>query len=78
MSNKRHPFSSPHLSRVLYPSALFSLERDEILPYERFAYCILGLAIEVLHDKGLPEDVTVSFGSDEAPFAPWRINAGSP
>jgi hypothetical protein len=76
MSNKRPPFSSPHLSRVLYPSALFSLERDEILPYERFAYCILGLTIEVLHDKGLAEDVTISFGRNEALFAPWQINAG--
>lgn len=76
MSDKRPPFTTSCVSKVLYPSALFSLERDEILPYERFAYNILGLAVEVLHDRGLPEEITINFTQDAGSFAPWRINAG--
>ncbi|MEN6535428.1 MAG: hypothetical protein ABFD60_13535 [Bryobacteraceae bacterium] len=74
MGNRRPPIATSLKSTVTYPSALFSLERDEVLPFERFAYNVLHLAIDVLHAKLMPERVVVDFSS-AANISPWTINA---
>lgn len=75
MANRRPPITTTGKSTVIYPSALFSLERDEVLPFERFAYSLLDLAIEALNAKSLPEQVIVEFSSEQSNFAAWAINA---
>jgi hypothetical protein len=75
MSNRRPPITTIRRSTVIYPSALFSLERDEVLPFERFAYSLLDLAVEALNAKSLPEQVTVEFSSEQSNLAAWTINA---
>ena len=47
------------LSLIHISSSLFSLEKDEVFPYERFAYNLLDIAIEALNAKGLPERVII-------------------
>jgi hypothetical protein len=75
MTKRRSPINVLQNSTVTYPSSLFSLERDEVLPYERFAYNLLHLAIEALNAKSLPERVIVEFSSERSNTAPWTINA---
>jgi hypothetical protein len=75
MANRRPPITTSRKSTVIYPSALFSLERDEVLPFERFAYSLLHLAVEALNAKSLPEQVIVEFSSEQSNFAAWTINA---
>ena len=75
MANRRSPITTNRKSTVIYPSALFSLERDEVLPFERFAYNLLHLAVEALNAKSLPEQVIVEFSSEQSNFAAWTINA---
>lgn len=72
MAKRRTPKAISASSTIVYPSALFCLERDEFFPFERLAYNVLDVAIEALHAKTMPESVTVDF-SDGA--APWTINA---
>ena len=76
MAGRRSPIATHWKSTVIYPSALFSLERDEVVPFERFAYNLLEVAIEALHAKVLPERVIVEFSSQRSSVAPWTINAG--
>jgi hypothetical protein len=64
-----------HVSTVIYPSSLFSLEKDEVYPYERFAYNLLDVAIAALNVKGLPERVTLRFSTAECNTSPWSITA---
>jgi hypothetical protein len=75
MSSRRSPIATKAKSTVLYPSALFSLERDEVLPFERFAYNLLSLAIEALHAKSMTKQVIVEFSSEPSNVAPWTMNA---
>jgi hypothetical protein len=74
MLKRRRPVVMPHTSTVTYPSALFSLERDEVLPYERFAYNVLGIAIEALHAKALPERVVIDFSATTVNTPAWLMN----
>jgi hypothetical protein len=74
MANRRRPIATSLKSTVGYPSALFSLEKDEVLPFERFAYNVLDVAIEALHAKSIPERVAIEFSSGER-LTPWKINA---
>lgn len=76
MPSRRHPANTDKRSTVIYPSALFALEKDEVYPYERFAYNILDIAVEALNSKGLPENITVHFGDPPRNHSPWWINAG--
>jgi len=60
---------------VEYPSAVFSLERHEIFPYERFAYIVLRIGVEALNHRNLPGQMHVSFsdGADGSHW--WAFNA---
>jgi len=60
---------------VVYPSGLFSLEKDEVYPYERFAYSLLDIAVEVLHHAQLPENIVVDFTQIIPGISPWSLNA---
>jgi hypothetical protein len=75
MSKRRVVLNSSHISTVKYPSALFSLEKDEIFPYERYAYAVLSLAVEALHAKQLPAAIEVDFTDYAGAPSPWMINA---
>jgi hypothetical protein len=75
MANRRPPIATSLKSTVAYPSALFALERDEVLPFERFAYNILDVAISALHAKSMPERVAVEFSNVGLRISPWIINA---
>lgn len=61
---------------VTYPSSLFSLAKDEVFPYERFAYNVLDVGVEALHRKKLPERLLVDFTRLPAGSSPWSINTG--
>lgn len=60
---------------VRYPSSIYSLERHESLPHERFSYNVLSLGIEALHQKQLPEQVTIEFPPSTDRMPAWLINA---
>jgi hypothetical protein len=72
---RRAPIETGLSSTVRYPSALFSLERDEIYPYERFAYNVLNIGVEALHVSDLPECLVVDFTHLLPGRSPWSINA---
>jgi len=59
---------------VVYPSGLFSLEKDEVYPYVRFAYSLLDIAVEVLHHAQLPENIVVDFTQIIPGISPWSLN----
>src|ERR1700722_2865484 len=75
MTERSIPVETPFNSMVSYPSALFSLEYDEVFPYERFAHSLLGRAIEALHEKDLPPRVSVEFAALPEGLYPWTINS---
>lgn len=75
VGKRRAPLKTADTSTIIYPSAVFSLEKDETLPYERFAYNILHLAVEALGVRSLPVQVIVEFTSESTKVAPWTINA---
>lgn len=75
MTKRRTPVDTAWTSTVIYPSALFSLERDEVFPYERFAYNLLDVGVEALHARNLPENVTIDFTQLLPGCSPWSINA---
>lgn len=77
MLKRRAPIETPDTSRIIYPSAIFALERDEIYPYERFAYNVLAVAVEALHAKKLPLRLTVDFSRLGEGISPWTINAST-
>lgn len=60
---------------MVYPSGLFSLEKDEVYPCERFAYSLLDIAVEVLHHAQLPENIVVDFTQIIPGISPWSLNA---
>jgi len=64
-----------HTSTVTFPSGIFSLERDETFPYERFAYNLLDVGVEALHEKNLPESLTIDFAQIPSNASPWTINS---
>lgn len=74
-TNRRAPADTAHSSWVIFPSALFSLEKDEVYPYERFAYNVLRVGVEALHKSSLPACITVDFTRLLAGCSPWTINA---
>ena len=55
------PIDTHFTSTINYPASLFSLEKDEIFPYERLAYNFLDVGIGALHEKNLPERIVVDF-----------------
>jgi hypothetical protein len=73
MTKRRTPIDTVLTSTVTYPSSLFSLEKDAVFPYERFAYNLLVVGVEALHRKNLPERLLVDFAQLESP--PWSINS---
>jgi hypothetical protein len=75
MSPRRAPINTSENTTIIYPSGLFSLERDEVIPYERFAYNVLDVGIGVLDQKGLSKELIIDFAQSEVNFAPWLINA---
>jgi hypothetical protein len=75
MSPRRPPINTSQNTTVIYPSGLFSLERDEVFPYERFASNVLDLGIEMFDAKGLSNELIIDFTQPEVNFAPWLINA---
>jgi|HubBroStandDraft_6_1064221.scaffolds.fasta_scaffold70780_2 hypothetical protein len=75
MPKRRAPIDAPVKSSVTYPSSVFSLEKDEIYPYERFAYNVLSIGVGALHEKGLPERLNVDFSRVLPKSSPWTINA---
>jgi hypothetical protein len=75
MTRRRTPVETAFTSTVAYPSALFSLGKDEVFPYERFAYNLLNEAVHALHSKGLPERIFVDFERPLQGLYPWSINS---
>jgi len=75
MSSRREPIETGLTSSVVYPSGLFSLEKDEVYPYERFAYNVLDAGVYGLHLRGLPESISVDFTRVLPGCSPWSINA---
>jgi len=77
MSNRRKPIETGLTSSVVYPSGLFSLEKDEVYPYERFAYNVLDVGVHGLHVRDLPESITIDFTRLLPGCSPWSINASA-
>jgi hypothetical protein len=75
MTKRRDPIETPLTSTIVYPSSLFSLEKDEVYPYERFAYNILHVGVEALNRKSLPEKIVVDFTRLLPASSPWSLNA---
>ena len=71
MTNKRDPLKSKSKSIVVYPSAIFALEKIESYPFERFAYNALSRGIPALNQKGLNDNLWINFEEDEE----FSINA---
>ena len=75
MTERGAPIDTALTSTVNYPSSLFSLEKDEVFPYERLAYNFLGIGVEALHEKKLPERILVDFTHLLPGSLPWSINS---
>ena len=64
-------------NKVLYPSSIFRLEKHEIFPFERFAYCAMKIGADVLPPANLPNSIEISFDDSNSIFKyPWLVNAG--
>lgn len=73
MVKMRDPINVPGCTlKVIYPSSIYSLERHEIIPYERFAADVFRDCVQELTERHLPTHVTVSFDTDDRPA--WAIN----
>lgn len=75
MNDRKMPIQSNFNSMVIYPSSIYSLEVDEIFPYERFAHNIFRTGVEVLNNKKLPEKLEVEYCQYLMGCTPWTINA---
>ena len=75
MCNRRKPIESDYISKIEIPASVFSLEKDEIFPFERLSYNILRIGIEVLNSKELPEKLNVIYNRYKCNMSPWAINA---
>jgi hypothetical protein len=75
MPKRRDPVETALTSTIIYPSSLFSLQKDEVYPYERFAYNILHVGVEALSKKNLPERFVIDFTRLPAASSPWTLNA---
>ena len=71
----RRPIDSASRSTVEYPSAIFSLERHESFPYDRFAYSVFHIGIEAFHHRKLPEQMHVSFFDGARNTDWWKFSA---
>ena len=74
MTRRSSPVETALTSRVQFPSALFSLEYDEIFPYERFAHNLLCHAVDALHAKDLPPKISIEFAGLPEGQYPWTLN----
>jgi hypothetical protein len=74
MNNRRDPIETGQKTTIIYPSGLFSLEKDEVFPYERFAYNVLEVGIYALKLADLPECLTLDFTHFSENGSPWLIN----
>ena len=69
MRMRRTPTDNHETITVRYPASLFSLERDEVLIYERLAFTVGQLAGQVLQDYLVP--IEISFSDENGdPFLP--------
>lgn len=75
MTRRSSPVETALTSRVQFPSALFSLEYDEIFPYERFAHNLLRHAVDALDAKGLPPNISIEFAALPEGQYPWTLNS---
>ena len=75
MTRRSSPVETALTSRVEFPSALFSLEYDEIFPYERFAHNLLRHAVDALHAKDLPPNISIEFAGLPEGQYPWTLNS---
>ena len=71
----RTPINLPGLTaKVIYPASIFSLERHENIPYERFAYNVFREAISALGEKNLPLEFVVEFPFSTVSYPAWEVN----
>ena len=75
MDKRSTPINVEYCSTVKYPSCIFSLEKDESYPFERFAYNTIHGSIELLCSKNFVSEITVNFNSNDDLIKPWIINA---
>jgi hypothetical protein len=74
MTRRSSPVETALTSRVQFPSGLFSLEYDEIFPYERFAHNLLRHAVDALRAKDLPPNISIDFAGLPEGQYPWTLN----
>ena len=75
MTKMRQPIDVPGFTlEVIYPSSLYSLERHEIVPYERFAADVFRDCVQELTERRLPPRVVVSFSPIKVDYPAWVIN----
>ena len=73
MTKMRDPINVPGFTfEVIYPSSIYSLERQEIIPYERFAADVFRDCVQELNQRHLQPHVIGSFDTMEIPA--WVIN----
>ena len=72
---RRRPKRSIFNTTTIIPTSIYSLEKDEIYPYERFTYNILHVGAEVLHKRELPGNILVCFQIPQIGNA-WSFNSG--
>lgn len=71
----RDPIDVPGFTlQVKYPASIYSLERHEIIPYERFASNVFRDCVQELKERHLPLNVIVSFAPEESTSPAWAIN----
>jgi hypothetical protein len=71
----RHPLDLPgYTLEVVYPSSIYSLERHEIVPYERFAADVFRDSVHELTERHLPPHIIVSFSPIKVDYPEWVIN----
>jgi hypothetical protein len=75
MNKKRNPINVPgYTFEVIYPSSIYSLERHEIIPYERFAADVFRESVHELTERHLPPHLMVSFDPENIEYPAWKIN----
>lgn len=71
----RQPIELPGFTLdVTYPSSIYSLERHEIIPYERFVADVFRDCVQELTERHLPPHVGVSFDPAKVDCPAWVIN----
>jgi len=75
MTRRSSPVETALTSRVQFPSALFSLEYDEVFPYEGFAHNLLRHAVDALQARDLPPNISIDFAGLLEGQYPWTLNS---